>query len=79
MVKVMVRNPAIKEWYSEYKYFSDLQNWKSKFDIKARKIEIERMESYQNEIKQQQERERYGKSRTRGKAMRTVIKHVQSG
>ena len=76
MVKVMVRNPAIKDWYSEYKYFADLQKWKSKFDIKAKKIEKERMESYQNEIKEQQERERYSKSKTRGKAMRNVIKHV---
>ena len=76
MVKVMVRNPAVKEWHSEYKYFLELHNWKNKFDIKAKKVEKERMESYQNEMKEKQERERYSKSKTRGKDLRHVIKHV---
>ena len=60
----MVRNPAIKEWNSEYKYFLELKEWKEKFDKKVAKIENERMESYQNELRKRQEAERYAKSKT---------------
>ena len=51
LVSVMVRNPAIKEWNNEYKYYKELVEWKTKFDIKAKKAEAERMENYQNEMK----------------------------
>ena len=73
----MVRNPAIKEWNSEYKYFLELQEWKEKFDKKASKIEKERMESYQNDIKQRQEDERYAKSKTGGNCMQNIMKNLK--
>lgn len=50
----MVRNPTIKDWNSEYKYFLELKEWKEKFDMKTSKIEKERMESYQNDMRQRQ-------------------------
>jgi hypothetical protein len=47
----MVRNPAIKEWNSEFKFYQELVEWKQKFDKKAKKAETDRMENYQNEMK----------------------------
>jgi hypothetical protein len=73
----MVRNPAIKEWNSEYKYLLELKEWKEKFDRKASKIEAERMESYQNDMKQRQEDERYAKSKTGGSAMQHVMQNLK--
>ena len=78
IVSVMVRNPAIKEWNSEFKFYQELVEWKQKFDKKAKKAETDRMENYQNEMKMKQETERYNKSKTGGSAaMKSVVNNLK--
>tara|TARA_B110000285_G_C14945164_1_gene523975 strand:- start:134 stop:283 length:150 start_codon:yes stop_codon:yes gene_type:complete len=45
-VRVMVKNPTIKDWNIEFKYFKRLQEWKAQFDEKVKRVEMERMEEY---------------------------------
>jgi signal-transduction protein with cAMP-binding, CBS, and nucleotidyltransferase domain len=44
--RVMVKNPTVKDWNIEFKYFKRLQEWKVQFDEKVKRVEMERMEEY---------------------------------
>ena len=35
-VGVIVKNPMIKDWNIEYKYYKKLKLWKQEFDIRAK-------------------------------------------
>ena len=50
IVRVMVKNPQIKDWNFHYKYFKKLKAWKVKFDKRVEKTKNERFEKYQQEI-----------------------------
>jgi PAB1-binding protein PBP1 len=78
VVRVMVKNPSVRDWGIEYKYYGQLKEWKKKFDIKAKQVEKERMEEYQLDMKQKQEEERYQKSKTKGNSMALVVKNLKS-
>ena len=78
IVRVMVKNPSVRDWGMEYKYYTQLKEWKKKFDVKADQVEKERMEEYQLDIKKKQEEERYQKSKTKGNSMSLVIKNLKS-
>jgi len=78
IVRVMVKNPTVRDWGMEYKYYGQLKEWKKKFDIKAKQVEKERMEEYQLDIKEKQEEERYQKSKTKGNSMALVVKNLKS-
>jgi|APSaa5957512535_1039671.scaffolds.fasta_scaffold227553_1 signal-transduction protein with cAMP-binding, CBS, and nucleotidyltransferase domain len=39
VVRVMVKNPSVRDWGLEFKYYSQLKEWKKRFDAKAKKVE----------------------------------------
>lgn len=38
-VSVLVKNPQIKDWNIEYKYYKKLKAWKEQFDVRAKEAE----------------------------------------